>query len=112
MIVARADQERLDQGKQTKHVHTPEGIWPLKPSVPGVDVSNKGAVEVEDGGDVPGVTGQRASKETVFVVDEIVDDHFNDLQREPGGRGYGCRKTPRARSPDPGGTSVPNSLNE
>jgi len=44
-------------------------------------------MEVGNGGSVPGVAGQGACKETALVVDEMVNDHFNDLLGKLGGRG-------------------------
>jgi hypothetical protein len=107
----------LDQGEQTKLVHVPEGIRPPGFPVPVVCVSDKGVVEMGNGGDVPGVTGKRTCAEIALVIDKIGDDHLDDLQGEPGGRGRACRRILRGSttgtySPDSGYTSVPNSHGE
>jgi hypothetical protein len=52
--------------------------------------------------------------ETTLVVDKMGDDHFDDLLREPGGRGRGCcrknvvRTIRRTHSLDP----TPNSFDD
>ena len=64
----------------------------------------KGVMEVRNGDDTTGVTGQGTCKEAVLVVDEMKDDHFEDLHRKPGEIGWAClrRSTPRKQSPDCG----------
>jgi len=66
-------------------MRAPETIRPLKLLAPAV-VDEKVVMEVRDGSDVPRVTGQGACAETADVVAKICDDHFDDLQGEPGGR--------------------------
>jgi len=70
-------------------------------------------MEIRDGGNVPGVTGQGTRQKAAGVVDEMGDNHFDELQWKLGGRGqpHGwnrwqimCGECPN----DP----VPNSLNE
>ena len=92
----------LDQGEQTKPVHAPKGIGPLKLSVPVVDVSDEGVVKMRNGGDVPGVTGQGACAETGYVIGKASDDDFDHLQGKSGGRERACRRGLRTYSPDPG----------
>ena len=93
------DPECPDQGKQTKRVHAPEGIRPLKLSVPGANVSGKDVVDMGDGGYVPGITGLRACAETAGVVDEVANNHFDDLRGESGGGRRVCRRDLRGRTP-------------
>ena len=45
-----------------------------------MDWSDKGAMEMGNGSDVPGVAGQGACAETLYVVDQLGDDNFDDLQ--------------------------------
>ena len=45
-----------------------------------MDWSNKGAMEMGNGSDVPGVAGPGACAETLYVVDQLGDDDFDDLQ--------------------------------
>ena len=111
--------ELLDQGKQTKLVHVPEWFGPQEfiVSFPAIGCSDKGAMEMENGGNVPGVTSQGACEETVCVVSEMGDDHFDDLLGKPGGKGRACGgnlwgSASRTRYPDSCQASVPNSLGE
>ena len=71
------DAEFLDQGKQTKRVHVPDGIGLPEPL--GVGSNGKSLVETRNGGNVPRVTGQGACTEAVCVISEIGDDCFDDL---------------------------------
>ena len=48
-------------------------------------------MEVRDGDNVPGATGQGACEETALVIDEIIDYRFSDLLGKLGGRGRACR---------------------
>ena len=48
-------------------------------------------MEVGDGGDIPGVTGQGARAEAARVVGEMGYDHSHDLRGMPGGGGGGGR---------------------
>ena len=87
-----ADPKLLDQGKQTKPMHMtewfgPHNIFPC-PRVRGWD--GEGLVEMCNNGDVPGDTGQGACEETGCVMDEVGDDHFDYLRREPGDRTRAC----------------------
>ena len=43
---------------------------------------HKGMMERWDGGDVPGIAGERASFERLKVVDEMGDGHFHELVRK------------------------------
>ena len=93
----------------------PKGLGPPKIFAPEVAVDEEVMVGVRDGGDIPGVTSQGAHAKTGHVVDEICNDHFNDLQGKS--CGGGCRRIPRKDTPgtgppDSGLTSVPNSLDE
>ena len=76
-----SEMELLDQRQQTKLVQMTEGMGPPGSPVPGpgVGVSDKGVMEMRNGGDVPGVTGQGARAEVVLVVDEMGDDDFDYL---------------------------------
>ena len=70
-------------------------------------------MEMGDSGDLPRVTSHSARAETRDVVDQVVDDHFDDLE----GRGSEDRKdllknTLRVHSPDYRQGSVPNFVNE
>ena len=58
--IAAVDDEGFHKGKQSKPVHVMDGIGPYGPSTRVVDESKKGGVEMRNGGDVPGVTGERA----------------------------------------------------
>ena len=79
--------ELLDQGKQTKRVHMPDGIGPQKfSSIIPIEVNGKGVVEMRNSGDIPRVTGLGACAETASVISKIGDDDFDDLQGKPGGR--------------------------
>ena len=71
-------------------------------------------VDMRNGGDVPGITGQGTRKEAVRVIEEMGDDHFDDLLGQPDDGGRLChrslwRSTFRERSPD---SAVPNSHGE
>ena len=107
--VCCADMELLDQGKQPEFVHAPERFGPLgfvivSCFVLGFGSGGKGVMEVRNGDDVTGMTGQGTCEEAALVVDEMKDDHFEDLHRKPGEIGWACfrRSTPRKQSPDHG----------
>ena len=110
--------ELPDQGKQTEPMHAPEWNRPLEFYVKEVVTHDEGVMEMGNSGDVPGVTGQGACAETVFVVDEMCEDDLDDiLGKPPGGEGWVCRRilwrwARRRRFPDPGPTSVPNPFDE
>ena len=112
------DPELFDQGKQTKPVHVHEGVRPHDPSpYERIGRNSEGVVEVRNGDDVPGVTGQGAREETVSVVYEMDDDHLNNLVGEPGGRGRACRgnlwrRVTRKQTLDSSSAAVPNSHGE
>ena len=53
---------------------------------------DKGAMEMRDSGGVPGATGQATCAETGSVIDEMENDHFDDLLREAGARGREYRR--------------------
>ena len=100
LVMSPIDLELLDQGKQAKHVHIPNGIGPLKISSAPVTVGDdKGVMEMGNSGDVPGATDLGACAKAVFVVSKIGDDHFNDLQGKPGGRRTVCNRGPRRNTP-------------
>ena len=63
-----------------------ERFWPSGLLRQTEGCGNEGVMEVGNGGDVPGVAGQGACEETASVIDEMVDDHFNDLLGKFGGR--------------------------
>ena len=44
-------------------------------------------MEMRSSGDAPGVTGQVAGAETGHIIDEVGDDHLDDLQGKSGGWG-------------------------
>jgi len=90
-VASPVDPEPLDQGKQTKHVHVPEGIGPPEFLVQRADVNDKGVMERMNGGDVPGITGEGTCAEATCVINEVGDNHFDDLLGKPGGRGRACR---------------------
>ena len=50
-------------------------------------------MEVRDGSNVPGITGQGACAETAYVVGKIGDDHFDEFERKSGG-GRSLEKDP------------------
>ena len=95
------DLELLDKGKQTEFVRDPERSGPcgFLVQAPGVASSDKGVMEVGNGCDVPGVTGQGACAETPPVVHEMGDDHFDDLAGKSGDLGRECRKGFRGSTP-------------
>ena len=66
---------------------------------PGV-IDEKVVMEMWNGSDVPGATTQAACAETASVIDEVSDDHFNDLRGKPGGGGRArCRGLRRSTTP-------------
>ena len=69
MVETLSDVELPDQGKQTEPMHAPEWNRPSEFSVKGVVAHDEGVMEMGNGGDVPGGTGQGACAETVFVID-------------------------------------------
>ena len=113
------DPEFLDQGKQPELARILEWYGPgsLRHIGPRTRSNGKSVVKMRDGGDVPGVTRQGACEETARVIDEVGDDHFDDLERKLGGGGrVYSRSLRRSICGDPfldvGLTSVPNSINE
>ena len=92
--------ELFDQWKQPEFMHVPEWFGPLgfANCVPGICLGDEGVMEMRDSGDVLGVTGQRACEEAALVVDEMDNDHFEDLPRKPGSMGWGCRRSLRRSS--------------
>jgi len=119
MGVISLDLNLFDQGKQTKFVHFPERLGPVK-SLLHVHItgwSDEGVMEMGDGGDVPGVIGQGACKETAYVTYET-DNRVYDLLGEPGDRRRAGRRGSVVRSarkthiPDSGQSSIPNSVDE
>ena len=85
------DVELPDQGKQTEPVHAPEWNRPSELSAKEAVTNDEGMMEMGNGGDVPGVTGQGARTETVFVV-EMCEDDLDDILGKPGGEGWTCRR--------------------
>ena len=83
------DPEFLDQGKQTELGRVLEWCGPasFRHIGPRIRSSGKSVVKTRDRGDVPGVTRQGACQETARVIDEVGDDHFDDLERKLGGGG-------------------------
>lgn len=62
-------------------------------------------VDMRNGGHVPREARQGACEETAPVIDEMGDDHFNDVLRKPVENGWGCRgnvleSTTRTVSPE------------
>ena len=47
---------------------------------------SEGMIEEWDGGGVPGATGQRARFESLEIVSEVGDDHFDDFIWDATGR--------------------------
>lgn len=76
-----------------------EGVVPHRVLDAEARPNNKGVVEMRNGGNVPGVTGQSACKETVCVESKICDDYFDDLQGKPGGGRRACRGGHRSNTP-------------
>ena len=94
------DVQLLDKGKQAKHVLVQKGIGPSGSSVERVVGANdEGMMEMRDSSDVPRVTSQGTCVETGLVVEKMNDDHFNYLQRKPGGGGRACRRCLRRSTP-------------
>ena len=80
-------------------MHVLDGVGPPELSIAGADVDGKGVVEMGNGGNVPGVTGQGACAETAHVIDQVRDDDSDDLEGKPGGRGRGRRRGLRGNAP-------------
>ena len=73
------DLELLDERKQTKLAHVPERFGPHEFLVCVVIITGcdeKSVTEVGNCGNMPKVTGQRASEETNCLIDEMSDDHL------------------------------------
>jgi len=109
-----ADPECLDEGEQTKRVLPSQRIRPMKIFAPEF-TDEKVVMEVRNGSDVPGVTGKGACAQTEYVVGKIIDDDFDDLQGEPGGRRGAWRRRLRRSIRrmlvvESGFGSIPNSL--
>ena len=68
-------------------MHGLEGIGLPKISDASACFDDKGMMEVGSSGDVPGATDQGVCTETAYVMDEICDDDFNNLQGKPTGKG-------------------------
>ena len=76
------DMELFDQGKQTKFVHAPEWLRPLKSPVYAPEIiewGDNGVIEMGNGGEVPGVAGQGACEQGSLVVC-LGDNHLDDPQ--------------------------------
>jgi hypothetical protein len=56
-------------------------------------------VEMRNGGDVPGVTGQGACAEAAYVADEMGNDHFDDIEGKLSGGGPACGRDLWKKSP-------------
>ena len=55
--------------------------------------------------EMPRVTGQSASEETDYLIEEIGDDDFDNFQGKPRNRGRAC-------SPSPPQDSIPSNRSE
>ena len=88
------DTDLPDEGEQAKRIHAPNGIWPPGFLIAGVNVDDKGVVEMRNGDDVPGVTGHGARADTAWIVDKIINDHLDNFKGKPGGRRWACRRGP------------------
>ena len=99
--VIPAKAERFDQGKQTKLILAQEWVGPHTPPVfvQGVGRNGEGVVEMRNNDDVPGVASQGTRNEAGCVMGEIGDDHFDNLEGEPGGRGRARCRGLRTSSP-------------
>ena len=88
-----ADLQFFYQGKQTELVKVPEWFGPymIRVCVFAPGWHGKGVVEMGDGSDVPGITGQGACDETARVIDKMGNDKLDDLRWEPCGRGWARR---------------------
>jgi hypothetical protein len=81
-----------------------------------VGPGGESVMKMGEGGDVPGITGQGACQKTGFVVDEVGDDHLDDLLGKSGGGGRACcrnllRTIRGEHFPDPPGlASIPSSI--
>ena len=118
VVTAGSDLEFLDQGEQTELAHVPD---PVRPRTfwfvgPPAVLSEEGVVKMWDGGGVPGATGHGACQEAAGVVDEIGDDHIDDLLGKFGDGGRVCSSGNLLRGthvfPDPSSASAPNSLSD
>jgi hypothetical protein len=54
------------------------------------DLSDKSTMKMRNNGDVPGAGGERTCQEAVGVVDEVGNNHVNDILRKPSNRGRTC----------------------
>jgi len=83
------DPEFLDQRKQPELGRILEWYGPgsFRHIGPRTRSGGKSVVKMRDRGDVPGVTRQGACEETARVIDEMGNDHFDDLERKLGGGG-------------------------
>ena len=73
-------------------------------------------MKMRNGSAVPGTRGEGARPETSGVVDEVGDDHINDLLGDPISRGRTCGRglrggTPKEQPLDSGQKSVPETFN-
>ena len=116
MIRPFADLELPDKGKQTKSVHVWEWFRPKKFVGFALEIARRdeGVVKMRDSCDVPRVTGQGTCKETAGVIDQMGNDHFDDLLGKSHGGGLACRgrfwrSTSRTYSPDSSEAPVPSS---
>ena len=93
--------ELLDQWKQTKLVYMPEGIGPPKLLVfaQEMDWSDKGMMKMRNGGEVPGVRSKGTCQEGELVVNEMSDDHLEDIRGNSGVPGRARRRSPREDTP-------------
>jgi len=86
------DVEFPHQGKQPEPLHMKEWFGPndFLLCAPGKCLGSKSVVNVRNSGEVPGVTGQGACEKPVLVVDEVGDDHFDDIHGKSDDRGRAC----------------------
>ena len=112
------DVEPLHEGKQSKLMHTNEWFgscaFPFRVGI-GLCLGDKGVMKVRNGGHVPGAAGHGTYEKTARVVDNVCNNHSDNIQGKSDGGGRRCplgRSVRRTHPPDSGLTSVPNSLAE
>jgi hypothetical protein len=54
------------------------------------DLGDKSTMKMRNSGNVPGARGERTCQEAVDVVDEVGDNHVDNILRKPSGRGRTC----------------------
>jgi hypothetical protein len=113
------DKYPLDKGEETKPGCPPERVGPLSFSrlKETRDSSGKSAMEMRYSGDVLGARGEGACQEAAGIMDEMGNNHIDDLLREPGGGGRTCGSRVRRGTREESilgswSASVPGTLNE